>query len=139
MRTGPLYWRGGKFPSRDGLPVAISQAQFNVCCCGIEDFCALSESASGGMEGFEKTYSTNTFATHSGRINVFLTHYGVPDWTKIYIDDVLVHDTGCTGGSWNLTFTVAAAPVHTLKMRINLDGCQNPGTAWYFSITCDYD
>ena len=103
------------------------------------DFCYLTASASGGIEGWEQTYTTDAFAATSGTIIVYLQHYWVPDHTKIYIDGVLVHDTGCVGGSWTLNFAVDAAPTHLLRMSINIDDCKNPGTAWNFNVSCTYN
>ena len=32
--TGPIYWNGTTFPSQSGDPVAITQTEFEDCCCG---------------------------------------------------------------------------------------------------------
>ena len=31
--TGPIYWNGTTFPSQSGDPVAITQTEFEDCCC----------------------------------------------------------------------------------------------------------
>ena len=36
--TGPIYWNGTTFPSQSGDPVAITQTEFEDCCCE-EDPC----------------------------------------------------------------------------------------------------
>ena len=37
--TGPIYWNGTTFPSQSGDPVAITQTEFEDCCCEEGDPC----------------------------------------------------------------------------------------------------
>jgi len=55
MITPPLYWNGVHFPSQGGLPVKISNTEFQECCCGTvfdADFIVITYNfvAAGGID-----------------------------------------------------------------------------------------
>ena len=37
--TGPIYWDGASFPMQGGEPVAISETEFEDCCCDSDTPC----------------------------------------------------------------------------------------------------
>lgn len=101
-----------------------------------EDLCALTATASGGKEGYNRTFSISPEVTaNGGLIRVWYQHYAVKDHLIITANPGgVLFDTGCVGGTATNDVTI---PPGATSVTVQVIGsCAGGNTAWKFSITC---
>lgn len=93
------YWNGSNFPSQSGLPVLISQVEFEACCCGEPGVWETVQEWYGECTGIECEFDPSC-GDPPGNMTEYLNWVLVDSWQTCVPEWMCVPDPGSFPECW---------------------------------------